>query len=402
MVTRTHAILMWAALACVARQSFAQAGASAPEAEEPSKPATTGAERSGTTAPGTSSSDATAKRQQRPPPRVRVFHPPVSVHSAHQPLELVAQIENPHLVRRAYVKYTTSDGEHRVDLHRSARGDFAAIVPAEHVVVPGLKYWIELERGDGAIESVFGSPELPQPVIVPADRMDLRERTLLERLDERRSVFSLSGEYVDFGMTDVQGPSGGAVRDRYYRIEGGYAFRPLRAVTEFGLRAGIVRGQSAVPLGEDQVAPGTAPEDRLDVGLNYGAPYLRVRAHDFVHFDGEFLTSVTEVGFSVGIGGAILLGDPYATHLAIGFESIQVFGTRFFSRMQIVAAERVSLAPIIEVTDMPHSNKFGVRLLAELGVNVGHGFELAARGGYQAREHAGGGPSGGLETRYAF
>jgi hypothetical protein len=401
---RALSILM--GLAGVARPCSAEPDVQATERSEAkeSKPPTDAATAAAESESTTSDANRAVPKdgQQVTVLKPRVIHPPVSVTSPHEALKLVAQIENPHLVRRAYARYVSRNVEHRVEFQRSPRGDFAALIPAQHVDAPRLSYWIELERADGAVEPVFASRQVPQPVIVPPDRMDTREQAVSERLDGRRSVFSLSGEYVDFGFTDVSEPGQDPVRDSYYRVEGGYAYRPLRAISEFGLRIGIVRGQSAVPLGEDQVAPGTAPEDRMKVGLNYGAPYLRVRAHDFVHFDAEFLTSVTEVGFSVGTGGAVLLGDPYANHLAIGFESIQVFGTRFFSRMEITAADGVTLAPIIEVTDMPHANKYGVRLLAELGLDLGSGFGLSARGGYQAREHAGGGPSGGLEARYAF
>ena len=75
------------------------------------------------------------------------------------------------------------------------------------------------------------------------------------------------------------------------------------------------------------------PDDRFRVGLNYGAPTVRVRLSDLAHVEGEFLTSVTEVGFSVGAGGALLIGDPYGSKLTLGFESIQVFGERFYSKL---------------------------------------------------------------------
>ena len=149
-------------------------------------------------------------------------------------------------------------------------------------------------------------------------------------------------------------------------------------------------------------APGKSDADRFRVGLNYGAPTVRLRLSDLVHLEAEFLTSVTETGFSVGTGAVLMVGDPYASKLSLGFESIQVFGTRFWSRMDISASERLTVSPVIEVTDMPHANHFGVRLFGEVSGELGQGFSAALRGGYQARASTGGGPSAGASVGYAF
>ena len=148
------------------------------------------------------------------------------------------------------------------------------------------------------------------------------------RLGERRSVVTSSAEYVVFGQP---GDLGGRT-DRYWRTEAGYTYRPLRRIAEFGIRAGVVRGPNPDP---------TKP----DLGLNYGAPSSRLRLGDIWHLEGEFLTSVTEVGFSVGVGSALVVGDPYGSKLSLGFESIQVFGTRLYSRMDIAARRNLVIAP---------------------------------------------------------
>jgi hypothetical protein len=337
-----------------------------------------------------------------------VYHTPVSVAEPHQALKLVAQIANAHLVRRAYVVYTVADDSKplAVEFLRAPDGEYVAVVPAEHVASPGLRYTIELEQVDGTRQAVFASREDPQPVLV--HETDLRERALLARLKGRRYQFSASADYVNFGSTEVEtvDPTSGAVvgtrqvADRYYRIEGQYAFRPLKLVTEFGLRAGVVRGLAARPAA--QVASGSAPLNQKRVGLNYAAPFVRMRIVDLVHADGEFVTSVTEDAFSVGLGGALVLGEPYGTNLVLGFETIQSFGTRFFNRMDIPAGDRVTVTPIIEVTDMPRARKFGVRLLAQIGVDVGAGFSVAVRGGYQARTFDQGGGSVGIDMGYAY
>jgi hypothetical protein len=155
----------------------------------------------------------------------------------------------------------------------------------------------------------------------------------------------------------------------------------------------MYRGTSVVPRQWD---PST-----FNVGLNYGAPWVRLRLADWMHVEGELLSSVTEVGFSLGGGAAVLLGDAYGSRLTVGFESIEVFGTRGYSRFDVVS-NRFRVAPVVEVTSMPHSSDAGVRLLIDLGYDLGSGWVATLRGGYQARTFDTGGPALGAGAQYAF
>jgi len=342
-------------------------------------------------------------------PSPRLHHAPLSVGAAHQTLQITAEISHPELVRRAVLAYRTPDRpEYReVEFLRGSPGPYVAEIPGESVNPPELWYVVEIELLDGTRHAVFANRDTPHRVSVPEELMDARERALLTRLDGRRSVFSASGEYVDFGHSKANvAQSDGtvlpqSVHDQFYRVEGSYTYRPLRFVTEFSLRVGVVRGNSPVPLSDAQ-APGKSGSDRFNVGLNYGAPTVRLRLDDILHVEGEFLTSVTETGFSVGTGAAVILGDPYGSKLTLGFESIQVFGSRMWSRMDIQAGDRFTVAPTIEVSNMPHADTFGVRLLGEVTANLGQGFTAAVRGGYQARVSTSGGPSAGGTVGYAF
>ena len=98
----------------------------------------------------------------------------------------------------------------------------------------------------------------------------------------------------------------------------------------------------------------------------------------------------------------MLVGDEYGSHLTVGFESVQVFGTRGYSRFDIVATDRLRLAPIVEVTTMPHAAEPGIRLLLETGFDLRGGWLLTLRVGYQARVFDGGGPAAGAGLAYAF
>ena len=153
----------------------------------------------------------------------------------------------------------------------------------------------------------------------------------------RRSVVSASGEYVPFGRSEtdeidpITGPGEGAVDDNYYRLEAAYTYRLLRLITEFSLRIGCC----AELAGPGRGRRNHNPEDCFNVGLNYGAPRVRFRLADIWHLEGEFLTSVTEVGFSVGAGGALLIGDPYGSKLTLGFEIDPGLRRAFYSRLDI-------------------------------------------------------------------
>jgi hypothetical protein len=320
-----------------------------------------------------------------------LHHAPVSVARPGESVAIVGAIDHPELVKSAFVVYRAgTDILRQVPFQRASTGPYVAVIPPEDVRTPEVGYTVELELVAGGRRTVFASRDEMQPIEVPGDIDEGRERAAAERLGGRRSVVNTSAEYVVFGEHG-EAPGRRAVPDRYWRTEARYTYRPLRTVAEFGIRAGVVRGPNPDP---DPKKP--------DLGLNYGAPSVRFRLGDIWHLEAEFLSSVTEVGFSVGTGAALLIGDPYGSKLSLGFESIQVFGTRLYSRMDIAARRDLIISPIIEVTDMPHADRFGVRLLTEARFDAGNGFGIGVVGGYQARVATSGGPTLGLSASYAF
>ena len=341
------------------------------------------------------------------PPAPALHHAPQVTARLAEDITIEAVVDRPDRLKRALLIFRGGGTQGEVDFERSSAGrlGYVAVIPAI-AVRPDLAYAIELETTTGERVAAFASRAAPHDVTVLDTPQDRREAALLARLQGRRSVVQTSGEYANFGSatTTVPGttapgtapttPQQRSVRDEFYRIEGSYTYRLLGTIAEFGLRAGVVRGRSLVP--------GEVDPSKYEVGLNYGAPRVRVRAEDWLHFEGELLTSVTEVGFSVGGGGAILLGDPYGSKVTLGLEGIQVFGARGYTRLDLVANSRLVLAPIIEVTTMPHADVAGVRLLGEACIDLGAGFRVDVRGGYQARQFNQGGPTLGGGLAYAF
>lgn len=317
-----------------------------------------------------------------------LHHAPVITAHVGSDIVIGARIERPDRLKRAVLVFHGGDTQGEVELERSSASPlgYVATIPAR-AVQGDLSYAIELETTSGETVPVFATRAEPHHVTVLDSPQDLREANLLTRLKGRRSVVETSGEYASFGKE-------GTVNDQFYRIEGNYTYRLLGTVSEFGLRVGMVRGRSLVA--------GETDPSKYDVGLNYGAPHVRLRVVDWLHIEAELLTSVTEVGFSVGGGGSILLGDAYGTKLIFGMEGVQVFGVRGFSRLDLVVNSRLMVSPIIEITTMPHADTPGVRLLGEAAIDLGRGFALNLRGGYQARTFDQGGPTAGGGLAYAF
>jgi hypothetical protein len=347
--------------------------------------------------------------------RPRAHHAPVTVANEAEPIVIEASFEHPELVRSAVVVFQPQGGAQSAAPFERGALAYVATIPASAVRAPGIGYTIEIEHTDGRRIAAYGTRAELSPIQVAEDRDDARRNADLRRLGNRTSIASASAEYVAFGNTQgtralpcAEGAEGCAagtsqvpsVQDQYYRVEVGYTYRPLTTIAQFSLRGGVIRGTSLVPTD-------TLDYEKYEVGINYGAPTVTFRLSDSWHLETELLASITEVGFSVGAGSALLIGDPYGTRLALGFETIGIdpdtyFGSRFYTRLEIVATERVTLGPGVEVTDNPHAESFGVRLLAAGNVDLGRGFGVSARGGYQARKSTSGGPSFGGGLYLAF
>jgi hypothetical protein len=325
----------------------------------------------------------------------RLHHAPVASAPEGRPLVIEAGLDDPHLARGVTLVYRSGDGDVREAPFRRATMGWQAAVPAEHVR-GALAYAIELTTIDGAIVRVFARRDAMHPVQLLPDAAGEREAALLRRVEGRRSVAAVGSELADFGAT-------GGVADRFWRVEGRYTYRPLTTVAEFWIRGGVMRG-STPATGERGGAPGVIESER---GLNYGAPGLRLRLHDRFHLELETMASISDEGFSTGGGLDLLVGDPYGSKLVlaaafVGVTAETYFGSSFSSRVDIAVHERVTVSPIVEATDMPNAERFGVRLLADVAVAIGGGFAANLTGGYQARVAAGGGPSIGGGLSYAF
>jgi hypothetical protein len=314
---------------------------------------------------------------------VRAHHAPVSVGASGTPLSIEAAFENIHLLRQAVVVYRLPDGTLRsVAFQRSGseRLSYIAVLPGEKVVPPGLDYTIEVERVDGVRAHVFASRTRMHHVQVSEAHIDAVERVLLKRLDRRRSTAAATLEGVNFGATREE------EEDYYLKAELSYMYQPLQTIAEFTLRVGVMRGSKTSDETEHKA-------------LYYATPSVRFRLSDWWHVEAELIACLTHEKFCVGAGGAVLIGDPYSSKITLGFETFgplseAYFGSRFYTRVDFPAADWLSLAPMIELTDMPQAGRYGVQLVGEATVKLWNGISAGLRGGYCAREP----PSNGVDA----
>ncbi len=359
-----------------------------------------------------SADDAPAEPIPSAGKRARGHHAAVASAPAHEPIRIVADVDFPELMKQLDLVYRKANGQIAVTQMRRGAEGFVAEIPEEDVRF-GVSYAIELEEIDGTRTAVFASRRYLHLVEVIDDYMNMHERALYDRAGGKRSLAQFSGDYVRFGRTTGLGPlpcngQGGCptgksktpeVLDEYWRSEGSYTYRPFRTVEEFSIKAGVLRGTSLVNTK-------TYSPSAYSVGANYAATTVTLRIADAFHFESELLTSITEVGFSLGGGNTVTIGDLYGTGLQFGWEAIgfnqSYFGSRFFTKMNVEVVNHLILSPAVEVTDMPHAENFGLRLLGEAKVTIGHSVEIGLGGGYLARLSVSGGPSLGGTFGLAF
>src|SRR5262249_45340918 len=147
-------------------------------------------------APAVAASGAAPTVAPPAPSSPRVHHAPVANAKEGERLELRVTVEHPELLRYVGAIYQPAKGELRaVPFLRGEGGSYVAVIPGEDVIAPGLGYTIEIEQSDGRRVAVFASRSELQPVAVAEDRADARERALLSRLEGRRSLAQVSGEF---------------------------------------------------------------------------------------------------------------------------------------------------------------------------------------------------------------
>jgi hypothetical protein len=258
-----------------------------------------------------------------------------------------------------------------LELVRKEGTQWVAVLPPAAVVTPGVDYYIT--AGD---EPAFASPSWPHTVPVMESTSSERRGRDLARTGGRRSRVHTQFEFVNFGTTTA-----GDVdhEDYYYRFDADFAYRLLAYPLE-ELRVGYTR----------LVGDG-------DKGFKVGGWFeLGLGPVEGVRLDGRVMVMATQEGFALGGRIEGRLGDRDASHIALGVESLADVGTSGFFRLGWGTIPRTPMAATVEITQVPaHTNEAGVRLIYDIGRDLGNGVRLGVRVGYAARDQDVAGFTGG-------
>ncbi|MDH5671792.1 MAG: hypothetical protein OEZ06_06555 [Myxococcales bacterium] len=349
-------------------------------ADDPAQTRTSGADPSG--------ADPDASQEKAP----AVRHFPENECDA-GPLELRFEVDSPDTAGQVVVHYLAHDGRSGQAVARRSTEGYRARIPQGAVQPPGLRYWVVRKLPDGRLEPVFASAERPHRVRVFHDPQ--RARTLRQegyRGGKRSSVIA-RGEYVDFGSRRISASSG-SQRDRYYRLEAGYAYAFLTTLEDIQLTVVRVRGEAGVA--------GAGLVEEAQPGTDYGRARLSLMPLEFVRLRAAVLLGASQEGFEYGGSGELVLGNPYDLSLSLRAESLTTLGYTTALRMGFHVTPRIPMGASVEISNFPVGQDAGVRLLYDIGYVLTPGTRIVVRGGYQARTSVTGGPALGAALRYGF
>ena len=321
-----------------------------------------------------------------------VRHVPPAGAEAGTSLELVAEAPpaSPKLV--AHYRNIGMGPFATIELVRRDDAHWVAVVPADHVIPPGIEYYL-----DAGGEPVFASPQWPHTIPVNASAQTERRARDLLRIENKRSRIHTAGEWIDYGTRTVGGTK---LVDRYYRLDADFSYRLLAYPLE-ELRVGFTRLLGDTETNDPAMCtlPCTAQS-----GYRVGGWFeLGLAPIEGIRLDGRVLVMATKNGFQVGGRGEARLGVLEASHVAIGIESMADVGTNGYFRLGWGTVPGVPMAATVEITNLPDSSRgTGVRLYYDIAHSVGHGVRLGLRVGYAARNQTVAGFTSGANATVEF
>jgi hypothetical protein len=264
---------------------------------------------------------------------------------------------------------------------RTEAGAFVFELSGAKVAPPGIEYYVTADDAP-----VFASADDPYYVTVVATPESILASSALRAHGGRRSLARVAFESVDFGSRPLEG--GGASADRYFRIEGDYAYSLYRTIYSIRIGGGLVRSAA----GADAVAP----------GLDYGYAEVRWRLSESIFIDTRGVLGADAQGFQPGAGAAVLLGKPEGVYVALGGEVIGRAGSMGFLKLRWDTIPSVPMSARLELSDFPASDRpIGVRMVFDASHDLGP-VTVLGQIGYQARDTRIGGVTLGTAIAYAF
>jgi len=298
-------------------------------------------------------------------------------------------------------------GYTRSELVRDGDAYLRGTIEASLVGGDAVEWYVE--SGQGA---VIGSVEAPMTIAV--------ERPVAEPPPmPNRSHVDLHVDYVDF--------DGGLQKgfDQYYQAEAAFTYRFLDPIYAVQLGFGTLSGTGG-PKDVINNDPVTCLDDQgvyrcRHVTFSYVYTELELELRHAVHLMvrpqiGE-LTRDTMPGSDgsrcqgrdiagcereTGYGGRVglRLGDEMGTNLAIGASVTRHVGTLLEAAYHWLPAPVIPVQIMVQVTDEPVPDDFGVRLIGDVGYRKLGSFFPSLRVSYQARDIRHSGFSGGMAMNF--
>jgi hypothetical protein len=328
----------------------------------------------------------------------RILHVPPGQASTGAPLMLAMDLVHPERIDRVTVHWraAASGPFRRARVRRGAETNWAARIQVPRQGVDRIEYYVTVRTRDGADLAAFASPEDPHVVVVLPTPDDAQEAADLAFRSGRRLDLTAGGEWVDLGERAdgdgaLCGKPGQSCRDDWYVLYSAVRYHFLRRVRSVGVRVDRLRG--VTPRSEDETRVGLVAAT-VDVELRL-APAISLSLLGVLGANEEAVQPGAGVLLSFGVG------EP--TRLDVGLRGVADVGWTFDAWMRWLTIPGTPLGAGIEVTNEPGvSDDAAVRLLAEVGQQLGRHVVVTLRGGYGARDLRAGGPSLGGEARVSF
>ena len=334
-----------------------------------------------------------------------------------QPLQLAFLVRMPSAIGQAwlFVRPPGEPGFRRLDLVPDGDSYLRATVDGSMVRTPRLEWYVEASsRGTAAdVAPVLGSQEDPMSTTIDA---------VVEEapIAPNRSHVDAHVDYVDF---DGQLGKG---FDQYYQAEIDFMYRFLDPIYAVRLGFGTLSGRGGPKdvIDEDpmkQCLDAMGAYKCRNVAFSYVYTEFEYRIQSNVAFmvrpQAGLLTTdsmpgaennrcstddVEGCGFHTRFGGRarIRFGREDSTNLVIGAGFTKGVGTLLEAAYHWLPKPVVPVQLIVQVTDMPVPENFGVRLIADVGWRGVAWFYPSVRLSYQARDIDHAGFSGGLAMNF--
>ncbi len=290
-------------------------------------------------------------------------------------------------------------------LERSGERTFATTLGRDVLLAPGLEVRVLSEDPkDKPLVHLAGAT-----ILVEHSKMDQRKRERLEAHRGKRSEFRVTGDATFYGRRLYQEgdvtEAAEAGSDRFWSTEAEYTYRTLETLYDIRFGVGLLRGERARALVDDEFIGLDGQDEAPAPGLNYGWSEANFALHRLGSVGVRLTLGASEEGFVAGLRSMVRLGEISGTHLEFGGEAMQDVGNLGYMKFQWTTLERVPMAMTVEVSERPggENNPMGTRLMLDVGWQVTDQFLIGGRAGYAARlESLEGGAVVGLHSSWSF